>query len=68
MTRDRKLIKLSHLIIEPSAHRILADRKPVHFSLKEYELLSYMASNPNVVLMKEQLFHVVWKEEQFHAT
>jgi Response regulators consisting of a CheY-like receiver domain and a winged-helix DNA-binding domain len=62
--RDRKLIKLSHLIIEPSAHRILADHKPVHFSLKEYELLLYMASNPNVVLTKEHLFHVVWKQEQ----
>lgn len=62
--RNREFIKLSHLIIEPSAHRILADHKPVHFSLKEYELLLYMASNPNIVLTKEHLFHVVWKQEQ----
>ncbi|WP_053376627.1 response regulator transcription factor [Paenibacillus sp. FJAT-27812] len=62
--RDRELIKLSHLIIERSAHRILVDHIPVHFSLKEYELLLYMANNPNVVLTKEHLFHVVWKHEQ----
>ncbi|MGO4106670.1 response regulator transcription factor [Paenibacillus sp. YAF4_2] len=62
--RNKEFIKLSHLIIERSAHRILADQKPVHFSLKEYELLLYMACNPNVVLTKEHLFHVVWKQEQ----
>nr|WP_283094533.1 response regulator transcription factor [Paenibacillus sp. ATY16] len=57
------LIRFSHLIIEPSAHRILADHIPVKLTLKEYELLSYMARHPNIVLTKEHLFHTVWKQE-----
>lgn len=60
--KDDDCIKLSHIKVETSAHKIFADHTPVKLTLKEYDLLAYMARHPNVVLSREQLLHAVWKQ------
>lgn len=55
-------ITLSHLVVETTSHNVFFDQKPVKLTLKEYELLSYMARHPNTVLTREHLLHVIWKQ------
>ncbi len=48
------------LVIHKKSHRVFSNGKEVSFTAKEFELLSFMASNPNIVFSKDQLFDQIW--------
>lgn len=48
------------LEINATAHKIFVNGKEVALTTKEYELLLFLASNPNIVFSKEHLFDAVW--------
>ncbi|MBM7866862.1 response regulator [Heliobacterium gestii] len=56
---------ISHkgLEINTAARKVFVDGKEVSMTTKEYELLLFLASNPNIVFSKEQLFDKIWGEE-----
>ena len=49
-----------NLTILVKSHRVLLDDKEIKMTNKEYELLLFLASNPNIVFSKEQLFDRIW--------
>lgn len=56
------------LEINTGAHKVYVNGKEVQLTTKEYELLVFMASNPNIVFSKEQLFDSIWSDEYYGDT
>lgn len=54
------VIKIKDLKIDKDSHRVYVDDKEVFMPVKEYELLLFLAENPNIVFGKERLFDRVW--------
>lgn len=48
------------LIIDPSRHQISLDQQDVPMTVKEFELLSYMAQHPERVFSRQQLLTELW--------
>jgi DNA-binding response OmpR family regulator len=48
------------LEINATAHKVFVNGKEVGLTTKEYDLLLFLASNPNIVFSKEHLFDAVW--------
>lgn len=48
------------LVIDLNAHEILCDQKTVKMTPKEFELLAFLASNPNRVLSRSTILDRVW--------
>lgn len=63
---DKILIK--GLEIHPSSHRVRVNGKEIQLTAKEFDLLLFMAQNPNIVFSKEQLYDRIWGEEDFGET
>lgn len=61
-------IKHKELWIDP-LHRIVTMRgHPVDLTRKEYEVLYLLASNPGVVMTRDQIYSRIWKEERHMVT
>ena len=63
-----KLIETDGLMIDLNARRIFLEGQEVVFKNKEFELLAFLASNPNIVFSKETLFDRIWGMESFGDT
>lgn len=55
-----KIIEIKNLKINPSSHRVFLNEKELILANREYELLYFLASNPNIVFSKDQLFDKIW--------
>lgn len=51
------------LEINTGSHKVYVNGKEVQLTTKEYELLYFLAANPNIVFSREQLFDSLWSEE-----
>jgi DNA-binding response OmpR family regulator len=58
-------IDLGRLRITPAARRVYVENKEISLANKEYELLLFFASNPEIVLSKERLYDKIWGEDTF---
>ncbi len=56
-------IKIKGLFINKAGHRVFLNGTELAFSAKEFDLLVYLASNPNIVLSKEQIYTRIWGED-----
>ncbi|MGE5678347.1 MAG: response regulator transcription factor [Pseudomonadota bacterium] len=56
------------LEINTGAHKVYVNGKEIQLTTKEYELLIFLASNPNIVFSKEQLFDSIWSDEYYGDT
>ncbi len=56
----RDVIVIRGLKIDKNAHRVYVDDEEVAMPVKEYELLLFLAENPNIVFSKERLFDRIW--------
>jgi len=52
-----------HLVIEPEAHRVIANGIKIPLSLKEYDLLMMLARHCGKVFTREELLKAVWNYE-----
>jgi DNA-binding response OmpR family regulator len=59
------LLSFGNLEINGSAHKVYVNGREVPMTAKEYELLFFLASNPNIVFTKEHLFDVLWGMNAF---
>lgn len=57
------IISIKGLAINPDAHAVTVDGKPVRCTPLEYAILLYLAENQGRVVPVEDLFRAVWKEE-----
>jgi DNA-binding response OmpR family regulator len=53
-------IRIRGLLIDKTAHRVFVNEQEVIFTNKEFDLLTYLATNPNRVFSKDQLFDHIW--------
>jgi len=51
-----------------SSRRVKVRSKEVVLTAKEFDLLVFLAQNPNIVFSKEQLYDRIWGEEDFGET
>ncbi|MHB9094629.1 MAG: response regulator transcription factor [Eubacteriales bacterium] len=56
------------LEIYTASHKVFVNGKEVQMTTKEYELLVFLASNPNIVFSKEQIFDTIWGDEYYGDT
>ena len=54
------ILKVADLTIDPAGWKVGEGEKELHFPTKEFELLRFLASNPNIVFSKEQLYEKIW--------
>ncbi|MEI6100679.1 MAG: response regulator transcription factor [Eubacteriales bacterium] len=61
---------ISHggLEINTSSHKVFSNGREVQMTAKEYELLLFLASNPNIVFSKEQLYETIWGQDYLGDT
>ena len=62
------IISHKSLEIRTDSHKVFVNGKEVILTTKEYELLVFLASNPNIVFTKDKLFDNIWGEEYFGDT
>lgn len=54
--------------IDKPARRVFVDGKEIVLSNKEFDLLLFLATNPNVVFSRDQLFDRIWGFDSFGET
>ncbi|SDE51356.1 DNA-binding response regulator, OmpR family, contains REC and winged-helix (wHTH) domain [Paenibacillus sp. UNCCL117] len=53
-------VRIRGLLIDKTARRVFVNEKEVLFTTKEFDLLTFLATNPNRVFSKDQLFDQLW--------
>ena len=61
--RANDIIEIRGLKIDKTARRVYLDGEEKIFTTKEFDLLSFLAQNPNHVYTKEELFREIWDME-----
>ncbi|TVY02923.1 response regulator transcription factor [Paenibacillus cremeus] len=57
---SKDLIVVRGLVMDVAARRVFVDDREVSLTTKEFDLLHYLATHPNRVLSKDQLFEKLW--------
>ena len=57
---ENDIIEIRGLKIDKTARRVWVDSQEKQFTTKEFDLLTFLAENPNHVFTKEELFRKVW--------
>ena len=56
-------IEIRGIRIDKASRRVWVNGEEKAFTAKEFDLLTFLAENPNVIFSKEQLFEKIWEEE-----
>lgn len=56
------------LEINTASHKVVVNGKEVQMTAREYELLLFLASHPNMVFSKEHLLAAIWGDDYFGDT
>lgn len=60
---DKDEIKIGNLRILANSWKVYKGQQEIKFPNREFELLKFLAMNPNIVFSKEQLFEKIWGYE-----
>ncbi len=60
---ERNQIRIRGIRIDKSARRVWVNDEEKQFTNKEFDLLTFLAENPNRVFSKEELFSTIWEME-----
>lgn len=60
---DNEIIEIRGLKIDKTARRVWINGEEKNFTTKEFDLLTFLAQNPNHVFTKEELFNKIWDME-----
>lgn len=58
--KKHDILSIRGLKIDKNARRVYIDNEEISMPVKEYELLLFLAENPNIVFSKERLFDRIW--------
>lgn len=62
-TPENDVIELRGIKIDKTARRVWVNGEEKNFTTKEFDLLTFLAENPNHVFTKEELFREIWDME-----
>ena len=57
---NNSIIEIRGISIDKSSRRVLVNNREVFLAQKEFEILLYLAQNPNRVFGREELFEKIW--------
>ncbi len=64
--QDKKeVLTFNGLTIDVTAYTVSLNGEIIPFSVKEFEILHYLASNPNQALSREKIFDEIWGYNEF---
>ena len=63
VARSNEVIEIRGLKIDKTARRVYVNGEEKAFTTKEFDLLAFLAENPNHVFKKEELFNKIWDME-----
>lgn len=58
--KENDMVEIRGLRIDKTARRVYVDGEEKNFTTKEFDLLTFLAENPNHVFTKEELFREIW--------
>lgn len=58
--KKNDIIEIRGLRIDKTARRVWVDKEEKAFTTKEFDLLAFLAENPNHVYTKDELFREIW--------
>ena len=58
--KQKERVEVGHIAVEPDTWRVYVDEKAIETTPKEYELLSYLIKNKNVVMTRDSILESVW--------
>ena len=61
--RSNDIVEIRGLKIDKTARRVYIDGVEKNFTTKEFDLLTFLAENPDHVFSKEELFRRIWNME-----
>ena len=59
-TPENEIIEIRGIKIDKTARRVYVNGEEKTFTTKEFDLLTFLAQNPNHVFTKEELFREIW--------
>ncbi len=62
-TKENEIIEIRGIKIDKTARRVYINNEERSFTTKEFDLLTFLAENPNHVYTKEELFQEIWDME-----
>ena len=65
---DHSILRCGGLEIQVETRRVFTDGKEVTLTNREFELLAFLAANPDIVFSKERLFERVWGQDALGDT
>lgn len=61
--QENEIIEIRGIKIDKTARRVYINGEERNFTTKEFDLLTFLAQNPNHVFTKEELFNKIWDME-----
>lgn len=61
--KENEVIEIRGIRIDKTARRVYINNEERNFTTKEFDLLTFLAENPNHVYTKEELFQEIWDME-----
>jgi len=61
--QENDMIEIRGIRIDKTARRVWINEEEKQFTTKEFDLLTFLAQNPNHVFTKEELFREIWDME-----
>lgn len=61
--QDNDVVEIRGIRIDKTARRVWVNEEEKQFTTKEFDLLTFLAQNPNHVFTKEELFREIWDME-----
>ena len=62
-TEENKIVEIRGIKIDTTARRVWVNGEEKTFTTKEFDLLTFLASHPNRVYTKDELFSEIWDME-----
>ena len=63
--KENEIIEIRGMKIDKTARRVYVNEEEKILTTKEFDLLSFLAENPDKVFTKEELFREIWDMESF---
>lgn len=61
--QENDIVEIRGIKIDKTARRVWVNGEETNFTSKEFDLLTFLAQNPNHVYTKEELFNKIWDME-----
>ena len=58
--RKKATVEIRDIVIDKGSHKVFVRGKEMKFTEKEYQLLLFMAENPDIAFTKDQIFDRIW--------